>query len=95
MRTRNVNIKELKNSLRLHSRSFRESMEENRKKKADASIFRRLTSLREYAQARWIYTYVSKPIEVDTIALIRRALADEKHVAVPRCVPGTREMEFY
>ncbi|HIS78833.1 MAG TPA: 5-formyltetrahydrofolate cyclo-ligase, partial [Candidatus Caccousia stercoris] len=65
MRTRNINIKELKNSLRLHSRSFRENMEENRKRKADASIFRRLTSLREYVQARWIYTYVSKPIEVD------------------------------
>ena len=38
MRTRNVNIKELKNSLRLHSRSFRESMEENRKKKAELDV---------------------------------------------------------
>ncbi len=93
MRTRN--IKELKNSLRLSSRAFREQMDEEKKKKADESILRRLTSLREYAQADWLYTYVSKPIEVDTVELIRRALSQGKHVAVPRCVPGTREMEFY
>ncbi len=89
------NIKELKNSLRLRSRAFREQMEQSRKERADASILRRLLSLREYAQADWIYTYVSKPIEVDTVTLIRRALEAGKHVAVPRCVPGTREMEFY
>ncbi len=40
-------------------------------------------------------TYVSTPIEVDTLEIIRRALADGKRVAVPRCVPGTRDMEFY
>ena len=93
MRTRN--IKELKNLLSLSSRAFREQMDGEKKKKADESILRRLTSLREYAQADWLYTYVSKPIEVDTVELIRRALSQGKHVAVPRCVPGTREMEFY
>ena len=38
---------------------------------------------------------MSKAIEVDTFGIIRRALADGKAVAVPRCVPGTFEMEFY
>ena len=89
------NIKELKNSLRLRSRSFRETMDPRRKERADQAIFRRLVSLREYLRAEWVFTYVSKPIEVDTFAFIRKALADGKRVAVPRCVPGTREMEFY
>ena len=79
MRTRN--IKELKNSLRLSSRAFREQMDGEKKKKADESILRRLTSLREYAQADWLYTYVSKPIEVDTVELIRRAETLEDYFA--------------
>ena len=93
MRTRN--IKELKNSLRLSSRAFREQMDEEKKKKADESILRRLTSLREYAQADWLYTYVSKPIEVDTFGLVRAAWANRKRVAVPKCIPETTQMEFY
>ena len=89
------NIKEWKNSLRLYSRAFRESMDPAEKEAADGAILRRLLSLREYRKAEWIYTYVSKPIEVNTLALIENALRHGKHVAVPRCVPGTREMEFY
>ena len=38
---------------------------------------------------------MSTKIEVDTFRIIERALADGKAVAVPRCVPGTRQMEFY
>ena len=92
---RTRNIREVKNSLRLSSRAFREGMDAQGKAKADQAILHRLVSLREYGEAQWIYTYVSKTIEVDTLELIRRALAAGKHVAVPRCVPGTREMEFY
>ena len=39
--------------------------------------------------------YVSTPIEVDTFRIIRQAWEDGKRVAVPRCVPDTRNMEFY
>ena len=46
-------------------------------------------------RAGTIFTYVSKSIEVDTSGIIRAALLNHKKVAVPRCVPGTREMEFY
>ena len=70
-------------------------MDPAEKEAADGAILRRLLSLREYRKAEWIYTYVSKPIEVNTLALIENALRHGKHVAVPRCVPGTREMEFY
>lgn len=55
----------------------------------------RICSLYQYREAQTLLCYVSKPIEVDTIPLIQRALADGKQVACPRCVEGTRQMEFY
>ena len=70
-------------------------MTPEKKQAADARILRRVTGLREYASCGTVLTYVSKPIEVDTIALIERALADGKRVAAPRCVEGRREMEFF
>ena len=47
------------------------------------------------AEVMRIGAYVSLPIEVDTLGLIERALADGKRVAVPRCIEGSHEMEFY
>ena len=70
-------------------------MTPEKKQAADARILRRVTGLHEYASCGTVLTYVSKPIEVDTIALIERALADGKRVAAPRCVEGRREMEFF
>lgn len=89
------NIKEAKLHLRAKHRRFRERMSEDQKRKLDAAITSKVLGLREYAQAETIFTYVSKSIEVDTVGLIRAAFLNRKKVAVPRCVPGTREMEFY
>ena len=52
-------------------------------------------TLEEYTRADTIFIYVSKPIEVDTLAIINAVLANHKKVAVPRCVPDTFDMEFY
>lgn len=54
-----------------------------------------MAALWQYKRCRMLLTYVSTAIEVDTRRIIERALADGKQVAVPRCVPGTRDMEFY
>ncbi|MFR1804904.1 MAG: 5-formyltetrahydrofolate cyclo-ligase, partial [Faecalispora jeddahensis] len=42
-----------------------------------------------------VFTYISKELEVDTLAIVQAAWANQKRVAVPRCIPGTRDMEFY
>lgn len=89
------NIKEVKKNLRAKSRQYRERLEPERKARMDAAIRNRLFSLREYAGSGLVYTYVSKPIEVDTVALIEKTIAMKKHVAVPRCIPDTFAMEFY
>lgn len=89
------NIREIKINLRARYRQFRERLGEDQKIALDSTIQSRLLALREYAAADTIFTYVSKPIEVDTIALIKAALANHKLVAVPRCVPNTYDMQFY
>ena len=89
------NIKEWKKNLRARHRQTRERMDPKKKLQWDAAIENRLFALPEYRRADILFTYVSKAIEVDTFGIIRRALADGKAVAVPRCVPGTFEMEFY
>lgn len=89
------NIREIKINLRAKHRRFRERMNPEQKRKLDAAIEAKVLGLREYAQAGTVFTYVSKSIEVDTTGIIRAALLNHKRVAVPRCVPGTREMEFH
>ena len=89
------NIKELKKNLRLKYRNIRETMPPAKKGKMDARIRRHLFDLPEYHEESTVFVYISKSIEVDTFSIVKRALADGKQVASPRCVPGTYEMEFY
>lgn len=88
-------IREYKSSLRKKIRVKREFMSPEMKAGLDKRILNNITKLRQYNLNRTILTYVSTRIEVDTVALIERALKDKKRVAVPRCVDNSREMEFY
>lgn len=89
------NIKEVKMNLRARYRKIRENMNAQKKLAMDSAMQSRVLTLREYAKNDTVFTYVSKPIEVDTLGLISAALLNHKRVAVPRCVPGTYDMEFY
>ena len=93
--TPKVNIKELKNTLRLQFRSRRETMSRRKKKLWDTSIAHNLFRLNEYQSCTTVFAYVSKDIEVSTAAILQRAWRDGKRVAVPLCVKGTYQMEFY
>ena len=90
-----INIKEYKNALRNRFKERRRLMTQARKALADHRIAVRLRSLLCYRRAKTVLVYVSTPIEVGTREIIAKVLSDGKRVAVPRCVPGTREMEFY
>lgn len=69
-------------------------MTAQQKQDKDIRLFRRLISLERYRRAKMVITFVSTPIEVDTHNLILYALTEGKQVVVPRCVPGTRLMDF-
>lgn len=88
-------IRPIKAGMREHYKNLRRSLPDQQKAAMDAAIARRVAALWQYKHQDILLTYVSTPIEVDTTAIIRRALADGKTVAVPRCVPHTRLMEFY
>ena len=63
------------------------------KKQCDEVIFKKLCSSSDYLLTEGVLTYVSTDIEVDTLKLIKRALCDNKSVAIPRCLEGN-DMEF-
>lgn len=88
-------IRPFKTRLREQSKAWRRSLTPEEKAAMDEALLRRLCDTWQYRRCRTLLVYVSTAIEVDTHALIARALADGKRVAVPRCVPGTRDMEFY
>lgn len=88
-------IRKLKTRLREEYRAKRTALTEEEKDRRDARIAGRVRSLWQYRDNAWLLIYVSTPIEVDTRRIIEQALADGKRVAVPRCVPDTRNMEFY
>lgn len=92
---RPIDIRPMKMAMRRQIKSWRASLSTQEKQAADRRIFRRVVGLREYRTAGQLLVYVSLPIEVDTLELIQRGLRDGKRVAVPRCVEGTRRMEFY
>lgn len=88
-------IREHKKSLRNKYKQLRRDMPAYIKKSRDEKIFSRLAELDAYKNSSTVLTYVSTEIEVDTAAFINRAIEDGKTVAVPRCVPGTRNMTFH
>lgn len=88
-------IRPIKIHLREKYREMRRNMTPETKREKDRQIADRIFRLWQYRQNSVLLTYVSTDIEVDTRELISRALKDGKKVAVPRCVPDTRSMEFY
>lgn len=93
-RVKRPDIRLVKRELRDRMKTLRRNMSPAEKAAKDAAILGRITALPEYRRASLVLTYVSTPIEVDTHALIARALADGKRVAVPYCIPGKVEMLF-
>ena len=90
-----ADIRPIKEGLRQKYKPQRMAMTPDEKDRVDGIIADRVASLWQYQRCRLLLVYVSTKIEVDTFRIIERALADGKAVAVPRCVPGTRQMEFY
>ncbi len=61
----------------------------------DKSILENVISLSDYYEAEAVLCYVSFRSEIDTTAIINRALSDGKTVAVPYCENKQGSMSFY
>ncbi len=94
-KVKHFDIRIHKKELRDKYKQMRRDMSDEIKKERDNKIFSRLINMEAYKKSNLVLTYVSTEIEVDTIRFIEYALKDNKTVAVPRCVDGTRNMDFY
>ena len=92
---RPIDIRKYKQELRLKCRERRNVLDSEVKSRLDKSIADNVRRLKEYRPAKTLLIYMSTPIEVDTIRIIQNAWEDGKRVAVPRCIPDTRDMEFH
>ncbi len=90
-----LDLRIYKHNIREKAKRRRAVLDAERKREIDCRIMRNVLRLREYAAAETVLVYVSLPSEIDTCGLIRQCLADGKRVAVPRCINGSRDMEFH
>ncbi len=94
-KVKHFDIRVHKKELRDKYKQIRRDMPSDLKRERDNKIMGRIIEMEAYKKRSLVLTYVSTEIEVDTIEFIKYALQDNKTVAVPRCVDGTRDMEFY
>lgn len=92
---RPIDIRKYKQELRLKCREKRTGLDREEKAKLDKSVAENVRRLKEYRPSHTVLIYMSTPIEVDTISIIKNAWEDGKKVAVPRCIPESRDMEFH
>ncbi len=92
---RPIDIREYKAELRNTLKEERRNMDKTVKDELDGGVTKNVFRLYQYRSAKTILVYVSTAIEVDTFKIIEGAWRDGKRVAVPRCIPDTRLMEFH
>lgn len=83
-----------KTAVRARYLILRRSSRASLRARADARILERLLALDVYRAAPLVLCYVSVGSEVDTRALMARALADGKRLAVPRVERHARRLSF-
>lgn len=90
-----TSIDQQKAALRDELLKRRAALSAEQRRLADAFIAQAVIESPLFQNAGAIFSYVSFGEEVDTEALIEAALTQGKRVAVPRCVPKTRLMEWH
>jgi 5-formyltetrahydrofolate cyclo-ligase len=90
-----IDLRIYKGELRAERKAYRASLSPEQKAVMDSAVAARVFSRPEYQQSKKILIYASTKIEVDTFEIINHAMNHGKQVALPRCIDGTREMEFH
>ncbi len=90
-----IDIRKYKIELRERCKNNRKGLDPKEKIVMDSMVAQNVRRLYQYRSAKTVMVYVSTSIEVDTFKIIENAFRDGKRVAVPRCIPQTRQMEFH
>lgn len=83
--------------IRLRHKRLRDEMKQSEAEKKSRAICKSLISSDWYADCVWIYGYYPLGREVDCRSFLRQALADGKHVALPRTEKESKaeRMDFF
>lgn len=84
-----------KQELRTRFKAMRSSIPADERTRIDRGITDQVLGLPEYEQADVLFAYLSFGTEIETRDIIRDAWSRGKTVALPRCIPGTRDMAFH
>lgn len=84
-----------KAALRKRFKEIRRSLGEDARHAADEGIAERVVALPEWRRAQVVLSYLAFGSEVETRGIIEAAWRAGKVVALPRCVPGTRNMTWH
>ena len=90
-----MNIKERKNLLRAKHKKIRADFCEDIKNNLDKVLYEKFIELKEYRESKILFAFVSMPIEVNTLPILRNALAEGKLLALPKCRQDEPVMDFY
>lgn len=88
-------IRKRKNDIREKYKALRAQIPADVKAAMDEKICTAFCNLATYRYASVLLMYSPKGSEVDVLPIARRALADGKQVAFPRCIPETHDMEYH
>ncbi len=81
-----------KSALRRAILAQRDAISAQEVRRRSEAVSSRLFGLPEFAEARVVMFFVSFGSELDTVPMIRQAVAEGKRAAAPRASPGTREL---
>lgn len=84
-----------KTALRKRFKEIRRSLGEDARHAADAGIAERVVALPEWRCAPMVLPYLAFGSEAETRGIIEAAWRAGKAVALPRCVPGKRDMTWH
>lgn len=88
-------IKSDKTAIREKCKIFRKEITKKEKNQLDLELQSRFLTIPEYYNADTIFAYIAKDIEIETSGIIGAAFANNKRVAVPKCDPKNKTMDFY
>ncbi len=92
MATQSPSPKDLR---RRELKTARAALPAEERQSADRGIAAQVAVLPAYGETDLLLPYLSFGTEVDTRQIIEQAWSDGKRVALPRCVPGTRQMTWH
>ena len=86
---------ESKKEIRNHIAELKKKRSAAEVRQKSRQICQRILAFESFQNAHTILAYMAMEKEVDLDDLFQKAWQDGKHIAVPRCIPASRELDFF